>query len=167
MKTFLELIVIATTLFVFVACSQSFANEPVGDSQTSTTAMAKKTTTIQSDEVSSAGKSQTPKTTMSFASMVHDFGTIEEGEKVSHIFTFVNTGEEPLIINDVKSACGCTSKEWPKEPIAPGAESQIIVEFNSKGKAGNQTKTITINANTDPNPTRLTIKAAVNKASDS
>ncbi|MFK7908285.1 MAG: DUF1573 domain-containing protein [Chitinophagales bacterium] len=104
-----------------------------------------------------------PKTTMSFSDMTHDFGNITEGDKVSHVFAFTNNGDEPLIINSAKGSCGCTVPDWPKEPIPPGGESQIKVEFNSKGKAGKQTKTVTINANTDPNPTRLTIKAEVAK----
>ncbi|MEZ4887055.1 MAG: DUF1573 domain-containing protein [Chitinophagales bacterium] len=105
-----------------------------------------------------------PKTTMTFGEMTHDFGDIQEGDKVTHVFSFTNSGDEPLIINSAKGSCGCTVPDWPKEPIPPGGESQIKVEFNSKGKAGNQTKTVTINANTDPNPTRLTIKAQVAKA---
>lgn len=105
-----------------------------------------------------------PKTSMSFGEMTHDFGNIDEGDKVSHVFTFNNSGDEPLIINSAKGSCGCTVPEWPKEPIPPGGEGEIKVEFNSKGKAGKQTKTVTINANTDPNPTRLTIKAEVAKA---
>jgi len=104
-----------------------------------------------------------PKTTMSFGEMTHDFGALTEGDKVSHVFNFTNNGDEPLIINSAKGSCGCTVPVWPKEPIPPGGESQIKVEFNSKGKAGKQTKTVTINANTDPNPTRLTIKAEVAK----
>jgi len=53
--------------------------------------------------------------------------------------------------------------EWPKEPIAPGGTGSIDVEFNSKNKPGRQTKTVTIQANTDPNPIRLKIKAEVAK----
>ena len=49
----------------------------------------------------------------------------------------------------------------PKEPIAPGASGEIEVKFNSKGKKNNQTKTVTINANTDPGQTILKIKAFV------
>ena len=160
MKTFFELMVIAATLFIFTACSQSSANET--KTNTSNTETVDETVVNTSETmVDDAGV--IPKTLMTFASMAHDFGAIEEGDKVSHVFTFTNAGDEPLILNDVKSACGCTVPAWPKEPIAPGGEGQITVEFNSKNKVGNQTKTITINANTDPNPTRLTIKAQVSK----
>ncbi len=102
-----------------------------------------------------------PKTTIKFEEMEHDFGKIKQGDNVSHIFVFKNTGTKPLIISSAKSSCGCTVPDYPKDPIAPGQKGEISVMFNSTGKAGTQTKTITINANTDPNPTRLTIKTEV------
>jgi len=104
-----------------------------------------------------------PTTTVSWDKEEHDFGNINEGDKVSTAFTFTNTGNEPLIISSAKGSCGCTVPEWPKEPIAPGATGTIDVEFNSKNKPGRQTKTVTIQANTDPNPIRLKIKAEVAK----
>jgi len=161
MKAFFELIVIAATLFIFTACSQSSANE----NQNKLGSEKVEKAIVPVEKTAPSEMANIPKTSMTFASMTHDFGTIEEGDKVSQEFVFTNTGDEPLIINNVKSSCGCTSKEWPKEPIAPGQESKIVVEFNSKGKAGKQNKTVTVNANTDPNPIRLTIKAQVNKAS--
>jgi len=81
---------------------------------------------------------------------VYDFGTITEGDTVEHNFAFTNTGEFPLIINNITASCGCTTPEWPRDPIAPGQQSSIKVRFNSKGKMGMQNKTITIFANTEP-----------------
>lgn len=103
-----------------------------------------------------------PTTTMEFASNEHNFGTLEEGESVTHIFTFTNTGSEPLVIDKCKGSCGCTVPLCPKTPIAPGAVGVIEVKFNSKNKKNDQKKTVTINANTDPGQTFLTIKAFVN-----
>ena len=54
--------------------------------------------------------------------------------------------------------------KWPKTPIAPGETGEILVEFNSKGKPGKQTKRVTVTANTDPAQTFLTITGQVNKA---
>lgn len=102
-----------------------------------------------------------PKTTIVFKEMEHDFGKIKQGDKVKYTFKFKNTGKEPLVINSAKGSCGCTVPSYPKEPVAPGADGIIDVEFNSAGKSGAQTKTVTLNANTDPNPTRLTIKAEI------
>ena len=92
-----------------------------------------------------------------------DFGKITEGERVEHSFKFKNTGEGDLIISNCSASCGCTIPEWPKEPIAPGEEGVIKVEFNSAGKSDNVTKDITILANTNPVKTVLQIKVFVEK----
>ena len=105
-----------------------------------------------------------PTTTMSFGETTFDFGTVDEGEKVSHVYEFTNTGSEPLVISNAKGSCGCTVPKWPKNPIAPGETGEILVEFNSKGKTGKQTKRVTITANTDPAQSFLTITGQVNKA---
>lgn len=93
---------------------------------------------------------------------VYDFGTITEGDTVDHVFKFVNNGEIPLIINNITASCGCTTPEWPREPIAPGTESFIKVRFNSAGKRGEQHKTVSIFANTEPAITDLQFKVMVN-----
>ncbi|WP_338872445.1 DUF1573 domain-containing protein [Spirosoma sp. SC4-14] len=98
---------------------------------------------------------------------IYDFGTLTEGDTVEHTFKFVNTGEFPLIINNITASCGCTTPEWPREPIAPGQTSSIRVRFNSRGKSGEQNKTVTIFANTDPSMTDLQFKALVNPKADS
>lgn len=105
-----------------------------------------------------------PTTSMTFAENAWDFGTIDEGDAVTHIFKFTNTGDNPLIIDRCKGSCGCTVPQCPKEPIAPGEEGEIEVKFNSKGKKNKQTKTVTINANTVPEQTRITISADVTPA---
>ncbi len=99
--------------------------------------------------------------TMAFSEIKHDFGTITEGEKVEHVFKFKNTSANPLIINNARGSCGCTVPEWPKEPIAPGASSEIRVKFDSKGKKGSNNKQVTIDANTIPGSTVLNILADV------
>jgi hypothetical protein len=102
-----------------------------------------------------------PKTQIMFEKMEHDFGVIKAGDKVTYNFVFRNTGTSPLLISAAKGSCGCTVPSYPKDPIPPNGEGVIEVVFDSQGKSGLQTKTVTINANTDPNPTRLTIKAEI------
>jgi len=108
-----------------------------------------------------------PLTTIDIPEATFDFGEIMEGEKVNHDYPIKNTGTEPLIISNAKGSCGCTVPDWPREPIAPGEEAVIKVQFDSKGKGkvgGNlQSKRVTITANTDPVNTYLTIKGKVNK----
>ncbi len=103
-----------------------------------------------------------PTTTISFdEGTEHEFGTIDEGDVVAHVFKFKNTGEEPLVLTNAKGSCGCTVPTWPKEPIAPGETGEINVEFNSKGKSGKQNKKVTLTANTNPAQTFLYVKGEV------
>ena len=92
-----------------------------------------------------------------FEKEVYDFGEIKDGEIVSYDFKFKNIGNSPLIISSATATCGCTIPEYPKEPVAPGAEGLIRVVFNSAGKAGMQNKIISITANTVPSLTELNI----------
>ncbi|WP_306643111.1 DUF1573 domain-containing protein [Sanyastnella coralliicola] len=111
-----------------------------------------------------AAKSNIPSTTMSFISKEWDFGVLDEGDRVEHVFQFTNTGDNPLILEKCKGSCGCTVPECPKEPIAPGASGEIKVAFNSKGKKNMQTKKVTITANTESGQEVLTIRANVTPA---
>lgn len=171
-KNWLNLLMVAVLATFFVAC----AGDSTADTKKEDTKEVKKEAKEVKPDVkppaananaNAEAEDDKPKTTIEFTESTHDFGEIDEGAKVSHTFKFKNTGSEPLIINSAKGSCGCTVPKWPKEPIAPGEGGDIQVEFNSKGKLNKQTKTVTINANTDPNPTRLTIKATVNKVEGS
>ena len=82
-----------------------------------------------------------------FDNEVHEFGEIQEGNKVDHKFKFTNVGNKPIIITDVTSSCGCTIPEWPEEPIMPGKESEIKVVYDSKGKYGKFMKRVSIKSN--------------------
>lgn len=62
-----------------------------------------------------------------------DFGDTPRGQKISHVFKFRNTGKAPLIIKDVASSCGCTTPEYPREPIMPGKTGEIKMTFNGEG----------------------------------
>lgn len=97
----------------------------------------------------------------SFEKESHDFGTIDEGTMAKYDFEFTNTGKSPLIITNAQGSCGCTVPQWPREPIAPGETGKIHVEFNSSGRPGNQTKQVTLSANTIPNKKILRISAQV------
>jgi len=105
-----------------------------------------------------------PTTVMSFDATEFDFGTVDEGEKVSHSFSFKNTGDEPLILSNAKGSCGCTVPKWPKEPIPPGEDGEVTVEFNSKNKKGKRNQKVTITANTNPPQSFIYLKGEVNPA---
>ncbi len=96
-----------------------------------------------------------------FETVEHDFGTVSEGQKVSYTYKFKNKGQAPLIIQDAKPSCGCTVPDWSKQPIAVDGTGFVRAEFDTNGKSGVQTKTITVTANTWPRATTLHFKAMV------
>ena len=106
-----------------------------------------------------------PTTTVKFDEMEYDFGTVKDGEKVTKIFKFTNTGKEPLVLTNVQASCGCTTPEWPKEAIAPGKTGEIKAVFDSTGKGtaegASQSKTIDVTANTEPAVTNLRLFGTV------
>jgi len=101
-----------------------------------------------------------------FRQILHDFGTVIEGEKVIYSFVFKNTGGSDLIISNVSASCGCTATRYTKEPIPPGEEGMITVTFDSQKRRGFQNKAVTVSANTQPNKTVLRIKAKVMSPND-
>ncbi|MGD0710873.1 MAG: DUF1573 domain-containing protein [Bacteroidales bacterium] len=101
-----------------------------------------------------------------FTEEQHDFGKIIQGEKVSYSFKFKNIGKSDLVITDAHGSCGCTIADYPKTPIPANGEGTIDVKFNSEGKKGFQSKTVTLIANTQPNTKVLSIKAMVQVPED-
>ena len=102
-----------------------------------------------------------PLTEISFTESEFDFGTVAEGERVKHVYTFKNTGDEPLVLSNAVGSCGCTVPQWPREPIAPGASGEIEVEFNSQGKPGDRNQKVTVTANTSPPQTVISLMGKV------
>ena len=102
-------------------------------------------------------------TKLEFLESSFDFGKIDEGKKVEHIFKFKNTGENPLVLQDARASCGCTIPEYTKDTIAPGSEGQMKVIYDSANKEGQINKTVTVTANTEPATTDIKIAAFVVK----
>lgn len=73
----------------------------------------------------------------------HNFGKIPQGRPATYTFEITNTGTEPLRLENVQASCGCTTPEWSKEAIAPGASANIKVGYNAYAE-GTFNKTVTI-----------------------
>src|SRR4051812_27390752 len=56
-----------------------------------------------------------------------DFGKIPQARPVTHVFQFTNNGKEALKLENVQASCGCTTPEWSKDPVEPGANASIKV----------------------------------------
>lgn len=107
-------------------------------------------------------KAQSADTTrvITFASTVHDYGTITQGSDGSCEFKFTNEGKTPLNLNNVRASCGCTVPSWTKEPVAPGKEGVIKVVYNT-ANIGNFNKSITVSSNAKNAEVVLQIKGNV------
>jgi hypothetical protein len=73
----------------------------------------------------------------------YNFGKIKQNVPVNTFFTVTNKSDKPVVLESVVASCGCTTPEWSKEPIAPGATSQIKVGYNAASPTA-FTKDITI-----------------------
>ena len=99
-------------------------------------------------------------TNMTFTNKSYDFGEISAGKSVSTLFEFSNTGENPLLIKEVTTSCGCTVLEWPKQTIQPNEKGTIKIVYDAK-YPGRFNKTIMVVYNGNDSPLELTIKGEV------
>ncbi len=98
---------------------------------------------------------------LKFREDFYDFGTIVQGEVVSHTFYFYNAGNDVLIVKDLIPDCGCTKPKIDKETLNPGEESSVEVIFDSKGWHGSQYKSVALRTNSPIRDKSVTIKANV------
>ena len=95
-----------------------------------------------------------------FEEELHDYGEIPKDGDGSWTFVFKNIGEEAVVINRVRSTCGCTVPAWPREPIEPGASGEITVEYNT-ATAGTFFKSLYVYSSAINSPVKLQIKGKV------
>ncbi|MGH7965064.1 MAG: DUF1573 domain-containing protein, partial [Candidatus Binatia bacterium] len=97
-----------------------------------------------------------------FPEPVYDFGTVEQGEQITHLFRFINQGEQDLRIADVKTSCGCTAAIISANVIPPGQEGTISATFETARFIGEKVKNVTVYSN-DPlqSVTTLTLQGEI------
>lgn len=149
MKAKLFSIIILSTILLFAACNHEEKQEGVSTDLINVPATASGTAEPGAAPV------------IVFNEEKHDFGSIQQGEKVSYSFVFKNTGGSDLVISSAQGSCGCTVPSFPKEPVKPGNEGKIDVVFNSEGKSGAVQKTVTLVTNCNPSTKILTISSTI------
>lgn len=97
-----------------------------------------------------------------FENDFYNFGSLNQGEKVSHVYHFKNKGTGDLVIQDAVSGCGCTIPQYTSEPVKPGEKGEVKITFNSEHRRGAQLKSITLYTNaSNYNKKTLYIKGKV------
>lgn len=143
------------TAFLFLgACSNSTDNNTSAENGVGSME-------ILESGVSEEAVANGPVGVMSFEQDAFEFGKVVEGEVVEHVFTFVNTGDAPLIISQVSASCGCTTPEFSTHPVAPGQEGTVKVVFDSNGQVGQQHKVISVLSNGSMKVTLLHLRGEV------
>ena len=85
----------------------------------------------------------------------------ENGGPIAYDFKFKNTGDQPIVIQNVQASCGCTTPDWTKTPVAPGASGFIKAQYNPLGRPGQFNKSLTITSNATEGSTVVFIKGNV------
>ena len=141
-----------SVLLMLTACNHS-EKLPNGEEKLSTD--------IINNPASASGRKSAESPAFNFAEDRHHFGEVSEGEVVSYTFVFTNSGGSDLVIASATGSCGCTVPEYSKNPVAPGSKGEIKVTFDTNGKSGMVSKTITLVANTVPATKVLTVSAEI------
>lgn len=97
-----------------------------------------------------------------FEKEIIDYGKIDKGSNGERTFVFTNVGNQPLIIKNIQSSCGCTVPKKPEKPIMPGEKGEIKVSYDTK-RIGGFSKAITIFSNAKNSRKVIKIKGYVNK----
>ena len=147
-------------LLSFTACKSETANTPESAEAKVEGAVSEKEATGNPNEVVTPTG---PTTTMTLDKTDYKFEKVKEGEIVKTSVKVTNTGNEPLVIVSCKGSCGCTTPQCPTSPIAPGQSVDVPIKFDTQGKAGSQSKDVTITANTVPAQTKFRIHGEVER----
>lgn len=92
---------------------------------------------------------------LAFEELNFNFGKVKQGESLEHIFRFTNKGTEVLIIQSVQASCGCTGAAiGDKKEFAPGEKGEIKVTFETQGREGVNSKTVTVTSNDSKEPSK-------------
>ncbi len=100
---------------------------------------------------------------LKFKDLKKNFGFVKKGEVVSIEFEFTNTGNQPVIITEVKVECSCTTVEFPKHPIAPGQCAKMTVKFDTKSVYDRQDRIVEVISNAKNSNQKIRFKGVVLK----
>jgi hypothetical protein len=95
-----------------------------------------------------------------FESTTYDYGQIMEDSDGLYTISFKNIGKKPILVNRVRSTCGCTVPSWPKEPLEPGESGEIKVKYNT-ALPGSFMKSVYVYSTAANSPVKLVVKGKV------
>jgi hypothetical protein len=94
---------------------------------------------------------------LSFEKEGIQYGTVyvDEMPETKHDITFTNTGNQPLLLSNVRACCGTRVTAWPRDPVMPGEKGTISIEFRLAARPQNISRTVTVTSNNTSTPTQI------------
>ena len=157
MKNFLKVLPVALVLTLSSCTKDQKADQLVIDQDVA----AVEEPALDAQTVTTETAPAQPLTNIALSESQYDFGKIKKGDQKEHVYEVTNTGENPLIISQVKPACGCTVPDYTKEPILPGQKGKITLKFDSSSFDGLVNKQAEVYANVEKAPIVLTFTADI------
>lgn len=165
MKNLIRIVPIIALLTIASCEKNQKADQLVVDEQTSATANAQapvqSEAPVETQEEMLKKAQANPSTTIALSESNFSFGKLKKGDHVEHVYEVTNTGENPLIISQVKPGCGCTVPDYTKEPILPGKKGKITLKFDSSNFDGMVNKQAEVFANVEKAPVVLSFTADI------
>lgn len=161
MKNLVKILPIVAALS-FVACKKEQTTEQqIENSDSAAIAPTGQETPANATLANPSAVPTSPSTTIAFSESDFKFGKIKKGDKVEHVYEVTNTGTNPLVISEVKPACGCTVPDYTKDPILPGQKGKITLKFDSSSFDGMVNKQAEVFANVEKSPIVLSFSADI------
>ena len=94
---------------------------------------------------------------LTFEESMHDYGTVyvDDLPETKLEIKFTNTGDEPLILSNVRACCGTRVTDWPRDPIMPNEEGIIKIEFRLAPRPHRISRTVTATYNNSKKPNEI------------
>lgn len=160
MKNLVKILPLVAAL-CFVACKKEQTTEQQVENSDSAAIAPTVTDSAATTGITAPATPTGPSTTIAFSESDFKFGKIKKGDKVEHIYEVTNTGTNPLVISEVKPACGCTVPDYTKDPILPGQKGKITLKFDSSSFDGLVNKQAEVFANVEKSPIVLSFSADI------
>ena len=100
------------------------------------------------------------KTELSISNKIVNNGKSKHRDPVTAVFELTNTGNHPLIIQDVKTDCNCTVPNWEHNPILPQQKTKIELQYNGT-TMGYYQKKATVYCNVENSPILLILRGNI------
>lgn len=98
---------------------------------------------------------------------LHDCGTVTNSNVVNHTFNIRNEGDSVLVIESVRTGCGCLASSLQRNRLEPGESVPLAAELSLKGRTGRQDKSIYLHSNDPVTPIlRLSMVTEIRRSID-